>query len=216
MPSNPRMVIVMSRGRRRLHEPPRGQSLIEFALLLPILLVLLLGVADFGRVFEAGIVTESAARAAAEAAALEYLRTEELRAAYPGPIANYFAQIRTVASEAACQEARVLPNTTFSTGPPVTCPTWPAVAVCVHDADVIDPGCGSPAPGYSSGPAECTDMTGGWTTAEDSQDHDYVEVRVCYRFTTLFNLNLALPFGAGLVLGDIYLQQTAAFTVADY
>ena len=52
----------------------RGQSLVEFALLLPLLLVILLGVADFGRVFQAGIMMESATRAAAEAGAVEYLR----------------------------------------------------------------------------------------------------------------------------------------------
>ena len=53
---------------------PRGQSLVEFALVLPMLLVLLLGIADFGRVFPAGITIEAAARNAAEAAAQEYLR----------------------------------------------------------------------------------------------------------------------------------------------
>ena len=47
----------------------RGQTMVEFVLLLPILLMLLLGVADFGRVFHAGVVIESASRAAAEAAA---------------------------------------------------------------------------------------------------------------------------------------------------
>jgi len=193
-----------------------GQSMIEFALLLPILLVLLLGVADFGRVFEAGIVTNSAARAAAEAAALEYLRSEEARAALaPGALADYFDDIHRVAAEAACEEARILPNTTYA-GPPAVCGTWPAVVACVHDDDVTDPNCGTPYAGFSAGPSECDEMAGGWDTAEDSQDHDFVEVRVCYRFTTLFNLNLSLPMGAGLVLGDIYLQRTAAFTVADY
>ena len=44
----------------------RGQSVVEFALVLPMLLVLLLGVADFGRVFAAGITVEAAARNAAE------------------------------------------------------------------------------------------------------------------------------------------------------
>lgn len=210
-------------GRRFLRVPrhrrsaePRGQSLVEFAMLLPLLLVLLLGVADFGRVFQAGIVIESASRAAAEAGALEYLRTQVDREANPGDPA-YYARIHRIASEAACQEARVLPNTTFSAGPPMTCLTWPAVVVCVHDADSVDPICnGSAAAGYSDGPPECTGMSGVWTTAEDSQQHDYVEVRVCYRFTTLFNLNLSLPFGAGISVGDVYLQRTTVFTVADY
>jgi hypothetical protein len=191
----------------------RGQSLVEFALLLPLLLVILLGVADFGRVFQAGIVMESASRAAAEAGALEYLRTLEIREANPGDPA-YYGRIHDVASEAACQEARILPNTTYSGG---TCPTWPAVVVCVHDADSVDPLCdGSPASGYSAGPPECNGMSAGWSTAEDSQGNDYVEVRVCYRFTTLFNLNLSLPFGAGISVGELYIQRTAAFTVADY
>jgi hypothetical protein len=187
---------------------------VEFALLLPLLLVILLGVADFGRVFQAGIVMESAARAAAEAGAIEYLRTQELRAAYPGPISDYYAQVHEVASKSACEEARALPNTTYSGG---TCPTWPAVVVCVHDADTVDPICnGSSASGYSAGPAECTVMDDAWSTAEDAQLHDYVEVRVCYHFTTLFNLNLSLPFGAGISVGDIYIQRKAVFIVADY
>ena len=54
----------------------RGQSLVEFALVLPMLLVLLLGIADFGRIFQAGIVTETAARNGAETAALERLRAK--------------------------------------------------------------------------------------------------------------------------------------------
>ena len=191
----------------------RGQALVEFALMLPLLLVILLGVADFGRVFQAGIVIESASRAAAEAGALEYLRTEEIRDANPGDPA-YYARIHTIASRSACTEARILPNTTYAGG---TCPTWPAVLVCVHDADSIDPLCdGSPAAGYDDGLPECAGLSGGWSTAEDSQSHDYVEVRVCYHFTTLFNLHLSLPFGAGISVGDIYIQRKAVFTVADY
>jgi hypothetical protein len=45
----------------------------------------------------------------------------------------------------------------------------------------------------------------------------YVEVRVCYRFTTLLNLsNLQLPLGWSLSLGDIWLQRDRHFTVANY
>jgi Flp pilus assembly protein TadG len=59
-----------SRQRPRLGSSRRGQSLVEFALVLPMLLVLLLGIADFGRVFNAGITLEAATRDAAEAGAL--------------------------------------------------------------------------------------------------------------------------------------------------
>ncbi len=46
----------------------------------------------------------------------------------------------------------------------------------------------------------------------------YVEVRVCYRFTTLINVNdMELPFGAGLMsLGEIHLERLRTFTVADW
>jgi len=208
------MKVFAHRHRHALRaRDPRGQGMVEFAMILPLLLVLLLGVADFGRFFQAGIVMESASRAAAEAGALEYLRTQEIRLANPGNAA-YYARIHAVASKAACEEARILPNTTYVGG---TCPTSPAVLVCVHDADSVDPLCdGSPAAGYNDGLPACTAMSGGWNTAEDSQHHDYVEVRVCYRFTTLFNLHLTLPFGAGIGLGDLYIQRKAVFTVADH
>jgi hypothetical protein len=191
--------------------------MVEFALLLPLLLVLLLAVADFGRVFEAGIVTESAARAAAEAAAIEYVRTEEYRSDPGFTPSTYYAHLHEVAAAAACEEARILPNTTYLAGPPVSCPQWPAVLVCVHDDDHLDPLCdGTPPAGFSGGPSECTAMSGGWSTDDDSQGNDYVETRVCYHFTTLFNLHLAMPLGFGLNLGDVYLQQRAVFNVANY
>jgi hypothetical protein len=44
----------------------RGQSVVEFALILPVLLVLTIVIADFGRLFGAMIATESAAREAAD------------------------------------------------------------------------------------------------------------------------------------------------------
>jgi len=186
--------------------------MVEFALVLPILLMLLLGVADFGRVFHAGVVIESASRAAAEAAALEYLRTEDVRPAPADPdFTAYYQRLHETASAVACQEARPLPNTTYSDGPPIQCAQWPAVLVCVHDG--LDPLCdATPVGGYSAGPGECGDMAPGWdATRVDPRDNPFVEVRLCYRFTTLFSLQ-----AVGLNLGDVYLEQTAVFTVADY
>jgi hypothetical protein len=182
------------------------------------LLVLLLGVADFGRVFQAGIVTEAAARNGAEAAALERLRSGP--PVTPGD-PDYYLNLHRIAAQAACAEARGLPNTTYVPDDPATsgadeeaCPTMPIVAVCVHDGN--DPHCGDTAPGYSGAvPAECTEISGGaWSSASGGEVGSHsVEVRLCYRFTTLFNLQLSLPLGSGITLGDVYLQRTRTFVV---
>src|SRR5918999_379430 len=88
----------------------RGQSLVEFALVLPILLVLLLGIADFGRVFTAGIVLEASARNAAEAAAQEYLQLCRNRPTCPPLDDTDYAALHGVALVEACREAERLPN----------------------------------------------------------------------------------------------------------
>ena len=65
------MYFLNSRTRsRHLPRPTgRGQSLVEFALLLPLMLAFLGLTIDFARVFQAWITLESATRDAAEAAA---------------------------------------------------------------------------------------------------------------------------------------------------
>ena len=52
-------------GRRRNRSGGQGQSVVEFALLLPILIALLLGAIDFGRIMQARVTSESAAKAGA-------------------------------------------------------------------------------------------------------------------------------------------------------
>lgn len=206
----------------------RGQSLVEFALVLPMLLVLLLGIADFGRVFSAGITMEAAARNAAEAAAQEYVQLIRNR---PGGVleTDDYQHLHDIALEKVCEEAAVLPNRDISgTGDCADIPqntatlTMPAVGVCVHTPDgSADPiGCGSEA---ATAPAECGSLSGSWPngnagyTPAGSMPLGYVEVRVCYGFTTLINLsNLRLPFGWGLSLGDIWLERTRQFAVACY
>jgi hypothetical protein len=48
------------------HLTIRGQSVVEFALVLPLLIALLLGCIDFGRVMQARVTSESAAKAGAQ------------------------------------------------------------------------------------------------------------------------------------------------------
>lgn len=210
----------MSQPRRVLHQAsqslfgaPRGQSLVEFALILPMLLVLLLGIADFGRVFAAGITMEAAARNGAEAAAQEYLQLLEKSG---GSLATAdYQRVHQVALDRVCGDAETLPNKAVSGG---SC-TMPLTAVCVHDGNDLA-GCGSEAdPGVS----QCSAVNGGWSTANSgaaplgSTPLPYVEVRVCYRFTTLFNLtDLRLPLGWNLSLGEVYIQKDREFTVASY
>ena len=58
----------MTRTRRR---SPRGQALVEFALIVPVLLLLLLGIVEFGRAWNAHQVLTDAAREAARTAVVD-------------------------------------------------------------------------------------------------------------------------------------------------
>ena len=59
--------------RRSAARRSSGQSLTEFALVAPVLVMLVVLVADFGRVFAASLSIEAAARDAAEAMSNQYL-----------------------------------------------------------------------------------------------------------------------------------------------
>jgi hypothetical protein len=189
----------------------RGQTLVEFALVLPMLLVLLLGIADFGRVFAAGITIEAAARNAAEAAAQEYLQLR--RDSAPASAAD-LDRITAVALESVCAEADPLPNQVSSGS---TC-TMPSAGVCIHDhgGELANyTGCGT---GAAGAPGECTQLHEPWPpTTPNTNDLAWVEVRVCYRFTTLIDLSdVELPFGWSISLGEMWLQRDRSFTVAAY
>lgn len=178
------------------------------------LLVLLLGVADFGRVFQAGITLEAIARDSAEVAALQRLRDKPPSDTLQHPV--YYASLHQLIARTACAESDQLglsPEQVHATD----CPRLTAVRACIHDN--LDTECGKPIPGFDGGvPAECSDIAAGtapaWsnTSGGETSSH-WVEVRVCYHFTTLFNLHLALPFNAGLNLGDVYLQKTRSFVL---
>jgi hypothetical protein len=188
--------------------------MVEFALVLPLLIVLLLGIADFGRLFAAGITVEASARNAAETGAIERLRNQPPLPSDPN-FTPYYQSLHLLAAKAACSEARLLPNATFDE---VTrnCPTMPIVRVCVHDD--LDPICGAPIVGFDPAPpAACNHLTAAWkpwSNASGGVDGSHsVEVRVCYQFTTLFSLHLNLPMNASIQLGDIWLQKDRIFVV---
>lgn len=53
-----------------LMKSEKGQSLVEFALLLPVLVLLLFGIIDFGRIFHAYLTIDHAGREAARTASI--------------------------------------------------------------------------------------------------------------------------------------------------
>jgi TadE-like protein len=200
---NPRSTASTSSATSR-----RGQTLVEFALVLPLLLVMLLGIADFGRVFAAGITMEATSRNAAEAASQEYLQFR--RAAQPSsPSTAAYDAVFDRAEEVACEEAETLANLATSGGDCV----MPVIGACVHDE--WGDHCGTTS---ASPPSGCSVMSS-WppAMADQAGGLPYVKVWTCYRFTTLMNLtDLDLPFGWSLSLGEIWLQRDRAFSVADY
>ncbi len=184
----------------------RGQSLVEFTLILPIMLILLLLVGDFGRMFAAGITIESAARTASEVAAAEYLRA--------GAPIDY-TEIHRHAWSSVCDEASTLPNAEPGGGG--ECEGLPTV-VCVHDG--VDAGCGNvynDALGTAGCPAVAAGTSNAIATGGEAVPTKYVEVIVCYRFSTILQMTLPSIGGPLSSLGgDFFMERSRVFTVADY
>lgn len=197
-------VKILGIGMRR--KCARGQSLTEFALVIPFLLIILLTVADFGRYFAASLNIESIARTAAEVSAQEYLRA---------PLPVDYRAVHGYAWQSVCDEAKGLANVTYN-GPATECTGIPTL-VCVHDGS--DSECNTPYNVAGGVPPECTVMTDPISNAQTggSELSKYVEVRVCYRFSTIFAFSI--PFVGGDLTplsGNFFIQKIRTFTVADY
>jgi len=143
-------VTPLSRGRRS-----RGQSLVEFALLLPVFAMLTLGVLDATRIFAAHIAVSNAAREGA---------------VFAGRAQNYLLWCRDPSDSGAAD-----PYMTTS----VSCPTGAGVVAAAQTMGLdrsrvtLDPArCGT---GSSAPTATC--VAGG--------SPKYVLVRVSYRFDML-------------------------------
>jgi TadE-like protein len=199
-------------GRPSPRREAAGQSMLEFALVLPILLMMFIAIADFGRIFAAMITLESATRNAAEAAANQYLATPPatLNVAAPTGDPAFYSTIHAVAARVVCNDMRGQPNTNFDAGT-ATCPDMPLVMVCVHDSQ--DTNCSSLAsPGSAPTPAECTGFSPAPTNDQGAAAHPrprWVEVRTCYKFTAILNAPL-------FNLGDFWIQRSNDFTIPCY
>ena len=183
----------------------RGQSMVEFVLVVPTLLFLVVIVADFGRVFAVSVALEAATRDAAEVAANEYV------AAPPGSLdaqsigdAAFYSNLHSKAAKTVCAETADLPNSNFDSSTS-TCPGMPLIRTCVHDS--VDSQCGTEAHGAAV-PTQCTELTGGMSNAHSGAAR-YVEVRTCYRFTPILQLPL-------LSFGEVWIQRTRVFAIPCY
>jgi hypothetical protein len=202
---------------------------------MPLLVVLLLGITDFGRVFAAGVVVEAATRDAAEIAATDSrmvgLKDPTCDAACRAPI---YAALHVRAAETACNDARRLWPTTDTSGGSCVSSGGDGlllIGVCVHDSVTALPQAGDPACGEVTGgsvPIGCDQISQPWSNVQGgvagAANKDgvqqlplrYVEVRVCYRFTPMFRA-LILPINASANFGNVYIQKTRYFTVqSDY
>lgn len=201
----------------RVPRPPaeRGQSLTEFALVIPFLLVILLTVADFARFFATGIQVESMARTAAETTAWQV--TDQTGDTF----SEGYAALHEHAWTTVCDEAKPLANVVYH-GVGVQCDNI-ATVVCIHDSG--DTECANAYNVFTPGPAipagcPTLDVANRPTNAQAGSGegvHRWVEVRVCYRFDTIFGFDI--PFIGGvipLLSGDFYIERTRTFTVADY
>jgi Flp pilus assembly protein TadG len=96
-----------------------GQALIEFAVILPVLLVMLLGMIDLGRGFVFGVATQDAARQAARVAA---------NARLDPSLTDSMILQRLIDSSAPAMAGCTLPASITSTPVSLTCPpgagTW--------------------------------------------------------------------------------------------
>lgn len=204
------MSALLQRPRRPVRFQ-RGQSLVEFTLVIPILLILLVAIADFGRVFATGITLDAAIRNAAEIGAQQYLSTPPGPLEYPAPNpppSNYYQDLHQTIARAVCAETRTLPNSSYN---PTTqdCVNFPAIRICVHDN--VDDQCGQVIPNYGGvTPVECPKLTSpAMTNSQGGSTERWVEVRVCYPFTSI----LRLPIWT---FSDIYIERERSFVIACY
>lgn len=175
---------------------------------MPLLIMLVVLVADFGRVFAASLSIEAAARDAAETMANQYLANPPgpLNAPAPAGASSYYAPLHQAAARTVCAETQDLANSAFDSGSG-SCTGMPLIEACVHDGQDTD--CGAEAQSASI-PSECSGMaTPPSASSGGAAPSRWAEVRICYRFSPILNLPL-------LSFGSIWLERTRTFVIPCY
>jgi Flp pilus assembly protein TadG len=111
---------ILQRAGRRLGLDPRGQSLVEFAIAFPVVMLMILFGIDFGRVFTGWVTLNNAIREAANFAAINPNAWGS-----PGSATAQAEFIRLVNAESAninCTLPNPLPVPTFPTGTDIGSP----------------------------------------------------------------------------------------------
>lgn len=96
----------------------RGAALVEFALVLPLLIVLLVGIVEFGRAYHTQIVLQGAAREGARALALGESPEAAVQAAAGGTSISVGATSACPSGDTGSSYASVTTSTPFTYGIP--------------------------------------------------------------------------------------------------
>lgn len=181
----------MPHSRRRLSPPRRdrrsGQSVTEFAIIVPVMMLILLGIADFGRLFASAVAVEAAGREAADYGAFD--------ASFWAPVnlTTTIAEMERRACTAAAGSHLEGYATTDATNATCTNPTFS----CELERNGASTDCAGSG-GFTNG-VDCSDPL--------TEPPCTVHVRMTYEFDTL------LP--AGPVSGTIEIVRDSRFRISN-